>query len=339
MSTAQAFPCASPGFPPINQWLEESGLGDLLPQLLAAGIDNLLMCKHITDADLKEYGIHRPAKRRAFLAAVRSVFQESNQGTDPSKLMFVQTWQSEEDLPLRRKIISAVRKYLQAACDQIPDRACIWSKSIPHISQYVEGQLYGLSTSRHDYVNPKTLLERVQFVARRYRLQRLAAARDQAKEVCASLKPSTKKQIWMAFHRAGGCVTVDETGDLAFCLSKLSFKTPAEVYTYFSRVAMPPKLVPRLELHTSQSLAYQKKVQETLPPVKFTRFCTLLREYSHTGNLSQLLIGLYNLARQADSMFIFDRIIMMIPSCISELTRIRDKLNTKPPLKRRKCDI
>ena len=71
-------------------------------------------------------------------------------------------WQSEADLPVRRKMIAKIVSLLQ---QRKPDAPADWIKKLPDMARRLEDSLYRTATSIADYTEHSTLKNRLQSLA------------------------------------------------------------------------------------------------------------------------------------------------------------------------------
>ena len=83
------------------------------------------------------------------------------------------TWQSPNDNPSRREVITRIIHFLQS---QKPNAPPDWMRRLPQMAKKLEESLYRNAASKAEYMDPNTLKQRLQVVARSFHTMKQATA-------------------------------------------------------------------------------------------------------------------------------------------------------------------
>ncbi|KAG6957683.1 hypothetical protein JG687_00009842, partial [Phytophthora cactorum] len=111
----------------------------------------------------QQAGMMNAARLRAAQMAQQQAQQRAAAGRTPSGSNDTQTaWQSENDLPLRRKMIGKIVSLLQ---QRKPDAPAEWIRRLPDMARRLEDSLYRTAKNRDEYGDFSSLKTRLQHLA------------------------------------------------------------------------------------------------------------------------------------------------------------------------------
>ncbi|KAF1790696.1 Coactivator CBP, KIX domain [Phytophthora cactorum] len=134
---------------------------DLIPPPMEYGNPNMMMGNPQQNA--QQAGMMNAARLRAAQMAQQQAQQRAAAGRTPSGSNDTQTaWQSENDLPLRRKMIGKIVSLLQ---QRKPDAPAEWIRRLPDMARRLEDSLYRTAKNRDEYGDFSSLKTRLQHLA------------------------------------------------------------------------------------------------------------------------------------------------------------------------------
>ncbi|POM63195.1 Histone acetyltransferase, partial [Phytophthora palmivora] len=125
------------------------------------GNPNMMMAGPQQNA--QQAGMMNAARMRAAQMAQQQAQQRATAGQTPGRNNDTQTaWQSENDLPLRRKMIGKIVSLLQ---QRKPDAPAEWIRRLPDMARRLEDSLYRTAKNRDEYGDFSSLKTRLQHLA------------------------------------------------------------------------------------------------------------------------------------------------------------------------------